>query len=202
MLNLEDWLHPPTQHRVRADSEVFGVERINLFKQKTCSFVFSQFFSLFPMQRAFSKEDIILCVMDKNRKSERHMPSFCLWIITLNYILFLWNGSPKYCVECFSGVKYEYSRNINTAFLDRKVVSAFCLLCVRCQLSFRQGKKQNSSIISGHVPLLHAGLAQSHDSGNISRFFQDWCLLWCYSHCSLFFSLKWIRSMCTWIRFP
>ena len=54
-----------------------------------------------------------------------------------------------------------------TASLDRKVVSAFCLLCVYCVFlvcppsADIQGKKQNSSIISDHVPLLHAGLAQS-----------------------------------------
>lgn len=31
MLNLKDWLHPPTQQHVRGDSEVFGLEGMNSF---------------------------------------------------------------------------------------------------------------------------------------------------------------------------
>ena len=51
VLNVKDWLHPPTQHSVRGDSEESAAEKDRAIKNRMCSCVFSPFFSLFPQRR-------------------------------------------------------------------------------------------------------------------------------------------------------
>ncbi len=98
-------------------------------------------------------------------------PAFVFLIITLNSILFLGYRSPRYCVEWLGGVEYEYSstrdcRNNPDLLGQEGCISVLFAVCLRPALLQRTdtGRKQNSSIISDHMPLIHASLAQSHGS--------------------------------------
>lgn len=140
-------------------------------------------------------------------------PRSVFLIITLNYTLLLWNRSPKYCVESFVGRNPNISGSTGTqtegADLVRKVVSAFCLLCVWGQSSFR-GQKQDGNRIAQlslttcpcYMLALHKVKAVKQTLLLILMLFQDWCLLlfWFGSLCLLLSScIKLKRWLWLWL---